>query len=321
MTTRSWAVVTYDGARDNRPKPESWTRSDFVRRLCWPRAWKASKIQAPAWSPVVMREGATRAASAVVSVSALVLDCDAGDPLERLEGLGSSFVRYGHTSWSHAADYPKARLVFPFATPCPVDEWARVWSAAARWAAAGGVHVDSAARDPSRLYFLAFVPWQPGEPGGNVHLEHFEAWWHWEGLELMSWARLAMRYPDPEPEAEVYTPTAGRLHDTEDAWEKRRRAFARGMLRYRCDAMVAAGEGGKGAGTGRNNRTFALARLVARLSLAGCLAEGEGLAMVYDAARTAGLPGREISRAIRNGLAAGRVDGPEDVDSMLTEKP
>ena len=321
MTERKWDVVRYDGARDNRPRAEQWARADFLRLLCWPRVWARAKVDAPAWSPVVMQEGATRAASAVVSVSALVLDCDAGDPLDRLEALGADFVRYGHTSWSHTPKHPKARLVFPFATPCPVEEWARVWSAAERWAAEHGVHVDSAARDPSRLYFLAYVPWQAGEPGGNVYLEQFTTWEYWEGERLMEWARLAMRYPEPEPEAIVYTPTAGALHDTEDRHEKRRRRFARAMVEHRCRGMVAAGEGKKGAGTGRNNRTFALARLVSRLALAGCLSEAEGVGMVQAAARAAGLPQREIGRAIRNGLAAGRVDGPENVDALLTERP
>ena len=322
MDGKMWPVVLYDGARDNKPRPALWTAADLYARLCWPTIWRGAKVDQPAWSPVVMQEGATRAASAVVSVSALVLDCDAGDPLQRLQALGSRFVRYGHTSWSHTPAHPKARLVFPFAVPCPVHDWPRVWSAAARWAAAASVHVDSAARDPSRLYFLAHVPHVEGvHESCNPRLHEFQSWEHTNGLRFLSWARLAMDWPEPAEPLPVYTPTLGSLHDTDDKHERRRRRFALGMVQLRCRAMIAAGEGGKGAGTGRNNRTFALARLVARLALAGCLSEAHGAGMVEAAARAAGLPGREIGRAIRNGLAAGRVDGPENLDLLLTEKP
>lgn len=335
MSAQTWPVVRYNGAHDNDPKLQAWTLTDAARWLCTPILWTRRKVDAPAWSPVSMRPGATRSAAGVASVSMLVLDCDAGESLDVLEALGDEYVRLAHTSWSHRPDHPKARLVFPFQRPCPAKHWERVWGAAARWAAAHGVRVDAATKDPSRLYFGPALPddGPHGDAACNPRLE----WWEWwaYGLDscprgmmpdrprsLLSWARLAAAYPEPEPEpldVDVIPASAGHLGDTEDARERRRRRFARGMLEHRCTAMVAAGEGGKGGGTGRNSRTFALARLVARLAAAGAMSEGEGVSTVEQAAQTAGLKQKEYTRAIRNGLAAGRADGPEDIDQYLTE--
>ncbi len=333
MTKLRWPVVRYNGARDNRPKADEWGADELMRHLCWPSIWSRAKIDVPAWSPVEMVPGATRANENVIAVSMLVLDCDQGEPIEVLESLGDEFIRLGHTSWSHRPDHPKARLVFPFARPCPLAHWPQVWRAASRWAAANGVTIDAAVKDASRIYFEAYVPWQAGEPGGNVHLEHFESWAYENDptdsfrapaalpgrpRRLMEWAHLACEFPDPVERNEVRIITAGRADERLDFYGKRKRAFALAMLRHRCQLMVIAGEGGKGAQTGRNNRTFAAARLVARLTLAGCIDESEGIEIVSTAAENAGLSRKEYSRAIRNGLAAGVADGPEDIDRYLT---
>jgi hypothetical protein len=327
-----WPVVRYDGARARKPQAERWDWQELIRVLCWVRTWQRAKIDVPAWAPVQMQPGTTRAAKNVHSVSMLVLDCDRGESIEVLEALGDEYARLGHTSWSHSQQHPKARLIFPFATPCPAEHWPKVWGAAARWAAAHGVTVDQSAKDPSRLYFLPYVPWQPGHPAGNVHREQFESWFYsvdgqrdsYAGMPsrprtLLSWAELASEYPAPPEPPAVRIATAGRANEQMDDHQKRRRVFALAMLRHRCRAMIAAGEGGKGAGTGRNNRTFALGRLVARLALAGAIDEAEGIAIVDQAATDAGLQARERSRAIRNGIAAGIADGAEDLDAHLTE--
>jgi hypothetical protein len=328
---RCWDAVRYNGARSRRPQPERWDWARLVRVLCWVETWQRAKIDVPAWAPVQMLAGTTRAARNVHSVSMLVLDCDRGESIEVLEALGDEYARLGHTSWSHSPEHPKARLIFPFDRPCPVEHWQQVWGAAARWAAAHGVTVDQSTKDPSRLYFLPFVPWQPGHRAGNVYREHFESWCYPVagaarlGLlpsrprTLLSWAELASEYPAPSEPPAVRISTAGRANEQVDDHSKRRRVFALAMLRHRCRSMIAAGEGGKGAGTGRNNRTCALARLVARLALAGAIDEAEGIAIVDQAATDAGLPAKERTRAIRNGIAAGIADGAEDLDAHLTE--
>lgn len=306
-------VVTYNGARDRVPQAARWDAADMIARLVWPRMWKGAKRDLPAWSPVVMRPGATRGIAGVVSVSALVLDCDAGDPLDRLEALGADFVRYGHTSWSHTPEHPKARLVFPFATPCPVDKWPRVWGAAARWAAAHGVTVDQSAKDPSRLYFLPYVPYDPtAEPGGNVQLEQFESWRHVDGLPRLSWARLAMDYPEPR-RIPVYTrASTGKMEPTADEKEQARRRYAAGAIRHRCRQIEAHGEGG------RNVRVYAAARLAARLAAGGWVAVGEAAAQIEAAGLASGLGPKETARAVRNGLTHGAEEGPWDIDAHIT---
>ena len=323
----AWPVVRYAGARNPQSHPAMWTHADIGEKLGTPRIWTRPKITAPAWSPVQMVEpGARRAASNVAALSMLVLDCDAGEPIDRLIRFGDQHIRIGHTSWSHTAEHPKARLVFPFASLCPVEHWGAVWGAAARWAASEGVTVDAAAKDPSRLYFGPFV----------ACFEGFRSWAYDDiakrhrapdpgalprrARSFLSWARLVERFPERAPEPYLVPAAAGYVHASNDQHERRRRRFAVGMVRYRCEAMIAAGEGGRGARTGRNARTFALARLVSRLVLAGCLDQGEGIAMVEAAAGAAGLKPAEYRRAIRNGLAAGVADGPEDVDQMLTER-
>lgn len=329
MTEQRWSAVRYSGALDNLPRPVSWSARSLVETMTRHRDWIGEKVEAPAWSPVRMKpDTARRLAANVEAVTMLVLDCDSGESLDTLEALGDEYVRMGHTSWSHRPEHPKVRLVFPFRpdVPCPVSVWPRVWGAAARWAAAHGVTVDAATKDPSRLYFL------PATAPELEPREWFESWHYGEqepqrvgGLpsrprSFLSWASLASAYPEPET-VRMAPPksTAGRLGETEDRRERRRRAFARGMLKHRCRAMVAAGEGGKGAKTGRAARTFALGRLVARLTRAGLIDEGWGVATVEDAAVASGLPAKEYGRAIRNGLAAGASDPLEDIDSMLTE--
>lgn len=311
-----WDAVVYNGgARDNQADPRRWTWPDLCKVLTTRRDWPHAKVDVPAWSPVRM-SAPRRLAANVAAVTMLVLDCDRGESLDTLEALGSEYVRIGHTSWSHRPAHSKVRLVFPFASPCPVEHWPRVWDAAAQWAAAQGVTIDAATKDPSRLYFLPAT-----EPTIEAR-EWWEFWWHGtdEGCRLLSWAALANDYPPVAPPPIVHVATCGRLEDTEDAREKRRRAFARAMVEHRCRGMVAAGEGGKGAGTGRANRTFALGRLVRRLALAGVLDEADGVAMVEAAAVEAGLAPKEYGRAIRNGLARGSADGPEDIEQYLEER-
>ena len=327
-----WPVVLYRGARDNRPKPRRWSMADLRRWLCCPRPWPGAKLDVHAWSPVAMVEGAPRAARNVRSVSMLVLDCDAGDDLRTLERLGDEYIRIGHTSWSHTPAHPKARLVFPFASPCPVEMWPRVWGAAARWAAAHGVTVDAAAKDPSRLYFMFYGPMGGPEyvPGGCVWLEEASAWMYGDASpdappvagalphrrrSWLSWARLAMQYPEPEPEPQVYAAAAtGALEPTEDEQEERRRRFARGIIRHRCAQIQAHGEGG------RNVRVFAAARMAGSLAAGGWLVLAEAAADIEGAGLASGLSARETARAIRNGIAQGTADGPFEIDSQMTER-
>ncbi len=109
--TGCWDAVRYNGARARRPQAERWDWQELIRVLCWVRTWQRAKIDVPAWGPVRMLPGTTRAAKNVQSVSMLVLDCDQGESIEVLEALGDEYARLGHTSWSHSQQHPKARLI------------------------------------------------------------------------------------------------------------------------------------------------------------------------------------------------------------------
>jgi len=321
-----WPVVRYDGAHDRIPKPRMWTPETLIERLCRPVVWHRRKLDAPCWAPSVMvGPDATRAAANVSAVSMLVLDCDAGDPLRDLEALGDGYVRVGHTSWSHTPLHPKARLVFPFQRPCPVRHWGRVWGAAARWAAEHGVSVDPAAKDASRLYFGPYVP--PTGPAGvqGVPVDWFRAWAYGPddppnpGMlpprprELLNWARLASAYPEPEPEPFVVPVVQSRPPPSADVMERKRRAFARGMIARRCSLIVTHGKGG------RNVRVFAAGRLAGSLAAGGWVHLSDAVAEIEQAALAAGLDLKETRRALRNGLAAGASDGVYDIDQHLQE--
>jgi len=316
-----WHVATYNGARDNRPKPAEWDAETLVRTLCTLNIWTGEKVQAPAWSPIQLHDGQqTRAKAAVRAVTMLVLDCDAGDSLDTLEALGDEFCRVAHTSWSHHADRPKARLVFPFAAPCPAEHWPRVWAAAAAWAAAGGVTVDPAAKDCSRLYFGSYVP------DDITAREHWEAWAYGPEEEeragrlpvrprkLMSWAWLLAKWEPEEEEVSFRPPPlAGvgtakpRPEGYDEKLSARRRAFADACIESRIVAL-----NGMGKGSGRNRALYSAGRLVRGLERSGDLDAIEAaLHSLATAALGEDMTIKEARRAIMNGYRRGYGEGDQ----------
>jgi len=314
---RAWPVVCYRGARDPQSHPETWDPAEMVERLGVPHLWDRPKIEIPAWSPVEMVEpGARRAAANVRAVSMLVLDCDSGEPIERLESLGDEYMRIGHTSWSHTPGHPKARIVFPFARPCPVAHWGRVWGAASRWAASHGVTVDAAAKDPSRLYFGPFVQcaatftaWgYDDDPPGAAPVEGALPP---RRRSLMCWASLVSAWPEPPRERVTVRITAGAGTASAEQHDKRRRAFGNGLILYRARQLSTTGEGG------RNCRLFGAARLAAQLVSAGACDVSIALESLTQAGAACGLSAAEVSRTIRSGYSAGTADPPYDIKTEM----
>lgn len=317
-----WPVVLFRGARDNEAKARTWDALTMCRALAVHREWTGEKVNAPAWSPVVMRSGVTRRAKKnVEAVSMLVLDCDAGDALEELEGLGRDFYRLGHTSWSHTTDYPKARLVFPFVPGafCPVDEWGAVWAAAARWASHHGVTVDPAAKDPSRLYF------GPYHAPDIVAREEAVAWVYGPGMmaggiledrpsRFLSWAWLVSEWgaaDDEEGPLDIVKSTAGSWDDSNERHARRRRAFGAGLIRSRATKLAQSGKGG------RNSSLYGAARLVAQLEAAGAVHAADALEELRAAALVAGLGAQEVKRTLSSGYTTGRKDLAYPVDKEM----
>lgn len=119
-----------------------------------------AKGQLPAWIPVRL-SAPERVARAVVDLHLLVLDFDEGD----IDASWAHWRRYAaqlHTTWSHADDAPRWRIVLPLAQPVPRDDWRRVHA----WACAQpGGRPDGQACDPIRLYYLPALrseasPWR-----------------------------------------------------------------------------------------------------------------------------------------------------------------
>jgi hypothetical protein len=157
-TTRLHLSV-FDNAWDNQPKPRDSTVAGLVRALTsFPVFAVDDKRALPAWSPARFRPGATRKAGAVEEVSCLVLDFDAGEPDEALAAWADHLVVL-HTTWSHAPEAPRFRLVLPLARPVSLSAWARAWG----WAAERAPGADPACKDPSRLYFRPARP-RPDAP-------------------------------------------------------------------------------------------------------------------------------------------------------------
>ena len=118
------------------------------------------------------------------------------DTLERAAALAEGYTAMMHTSWSHTPEHPKARLVFPFAEPAPVARWEQVWDAAARWAKLGGLTLDPATKDASRLYFLPAYP-----VGDEARRRAFRSWVRYDDADqLLSWRRLLLDHPHERAE-------------------------------------------------------------------------------------------------------------------------
>jgi len=298
-----FAIAALDGAFDNAPEVAEVEDAQLEQLLTRPIEHDGPKESCPAWSPVKLRLDENgryrRAARYVDSVSCLVLDLDRGEPLKRGMGLISGRRAMLHTSWRHTAEYPKGRLVFPFAEAVPAARWPAVWSAAERWARTVELTIDPATKDCSRLYFL------PAYPRGDD--ERRAAFWGraWQG-EYLSWRWLVATHgPPPEPVrtfAPVHTPLARGLPGQDRS--EQRRHFARRVIETRCSELAGTPEGG------RNALAFRAGAVAGQLSAAGVLDLTAARSDILSAALAAGLSSREAEATIENGIRRGEADGP-----------
>lgn len=113
---------------------------------------RAAQDKDGAWfSMVKYREGATRAAANVVSVSAFVGDFDDGTVTEDVlrEMLGTCAF-YAVTTFSHSPACPKWRVIVPYSRPVTPDEHKRVFEYFGQLLPA----LDRSTSDPSRLFYM-----------------------------------------------------------------------------------------------------------------------------------------------------------------------
>src|SRR5215207_6174540 len=70
-----------------------------------------------------------------------------------------------HTSFSHADDDPRWRVIMPFVAPVPVDQWAEAWGRIHFWL---GPTADASCRIASRAYFNPSCP-NGAQPQSDYH--------------------------------------------------------------------------------------------------------------------------------------------------------
>lgn len=300
------AVVWFEGIN---PEPAhtgalSWPRLR-ARLTRFPELGAGlDKRAAPGWAPFAWAPGAPhrRKTENVGALSALVLDFDKLPPggLADLEAAAEGLGRAAcwHTSWSHADQTPKGRLILPFATPCPVAQWSRVWGAGARWAAAVGLEVDTACRDPGRWYLLPGLP-VDAEPA------------RWEAVAAgmfegapLDWRWFAAAWPAPAPAAPTTPPPRERTR-TAAEWAEREHRRIEGWFRYRVARLAVMPPGGQSMACYGNGRKIAQAVSAGHLSAA----EGdEWCRAVVAAGVAAGLSEPRAADSVRRGYSKGAAE-------------
>lgn len=108
-----------------------------------------------------------RYAENIIAYSALVLDYDGnGASLENALGRFSAFTHLGYTSYRHAiTGVDKFRVILPFSSPCPIDEWEKRKGSFKEFA---GPTVDNSTVATARAFYL------PSHPAEGK--EHSLAW-------------------------------------------------------------------------------------------------------------------------------------------------
>ncbi len=140
----------WPSARRNEGAHTEITWKSFLDFLSRPVV-AASKDGLEGWSPARFA-GNRRAKANVEAVSCIVLDDDRSKlPIERVVALYSGVAGAVHSSFSHAPEHPKWRIVLACSRDMTADEQARVW----RWARDRYAHpLDESTRDPSRLWYV-----------------------------------------------------------------------------------------------------------------------------------------------------------------------
>ena len=149
-------ICTFDSLTDNHP---------VAADLSWPAdfsEWKEThrKEDAALWSPVTYRTGGLRIKGQteqnIEAVHAVVLDYDskhAPVTIERAQEVWGGFEHVVYTTFQHAPEKPRFRLVMPLSRPVTTSEFRRIWAWVHARAVENGVPFDPLS-DPGRIYFI-----------------------------------------------------------------------------------------------------------------------------------------------------------------------
>ncbi len=178
-------ISNFDHAEDNDPKQADFTWESFAATLgpheyrpggSTPEESQKLKELCPCFSPAEYPPGTLRGKKNVLRVWMLVLDVDHIDEttahwvVGRLQEMQLAAVVY--SSWSHARDPWRFRVVIPLDRPVPGPEWSGFW---ARAITLFNSVCDKRCKDASRIYFGPFAP---------IGTEHLNFYYVYQGAEL-----------------------------------------------------------------------------------------------------------------------------------------
>ncbi len=131
------------------------TWAKLVARLSEPRTC-AVKLDLPGFALATFK-GDRRSLANVEKVYAVGLDLDERVNWHEMRDRFSRSASFLHSTWSSTLSEPRARVFLLLSRPVNGQEYRLVYASVARVAERGGLVVDRAASDPSRLWFLPAV--------------------------------------------------------------------------------------------------------------------------------------------------------------------
>lgn len=133
----------------------STTWAKLLARLSTPKE-HAIKLEIPGFALATFKDD-KRAIANVEKVYAVGLDLDEQCKWNALQTLFCNVASFVHTTWSSTLMEPRARVFLLLDRPVSGDEYRLVYAACAAKCETGGLIVDRAASDPSRLWFLPAI--------------------------------------------------------------------------------------------------------------------------------------------------------------------
>jgi putative DNA primase/helicase len=148
------AYTVFKNEKDNVPEAGQRTWADFSLAMQHHTARK-TKEGTGAFSPVTFREGTKRGNDGVEAITMAVFDVDGGVTPDAIKSILGGFAHVLHSTWSHTSDKPSYRVIVPFTTPVPKNDWPQTWARLNLFL--GGIN-DPATKDPARIYYLPSHP-------------------------------------------------------------------------------------------------------------------------------------------------------------------
>ena len=153
-------ISLFSGAKNEEPILWEGTWDEFCAEIGPHRFDIADKESTPAFSPAEYSADCKRRSDgAVLAVHLFAIDLDHSTEERVLELLGQvqdrGLAALVYTTWTHASDPWRVRVVLPLSRPVPGPQWRAFWS---RAAGLFGGDLDPKCKNPSRIYFGPYAP-------------------------------------------------------------------------------------------------------------------------------------------------------------------